>query len=146
MLDISEIRITFSLLEEILQALGTHIPGDLINRYLEDGLDEKEHFTNSDLNEGLENYIKEYLTRDVQTGGRMVRIGGLYLPLQAIKKWNLEEGYSYIDNSLKYKIVINAREEHAGTFDNLVASYDSKEERQKDIERLLEMKLSYPQL
>ena len=31
-------------------------------------------------------------------------------------------------------------------FDNLVVSYNTEEERQKDIERLLEMKLSYPQL
>ena len=73
-------------------------------------------------------------------------MGNLYLPLDAIKKWTTEEGYSYMDSTLKYKLVFNAKEEHAGVFDNLVVSYNTEEERQKDIERLLEMKLSYPQL
>ena len=63
-----------------------------------------------------------------------------------VKKWTTEEGYSYMDSALKYKLVFNAKEEHAGMFDNLVVSYNTEEERQKDIERLLEMKLSYPQL
>ena len=118
----------------------------LVGKWFEDDPDEEEHFDNSALNEGLEEYIQKYLTRDLQGQKRMVRMGNLYLPLDAIKKWTTEEGYSYMDSALKYKLVFNAKEEHAGMFDNLVVSYNTEEERQKDIEKLLEMKLSYPQL
>ena len=50
------------------------------NEFLEDDLDEEEHFDNSALNEGLEEYVQKYLTRDLQGQKRMVRMGNLYLP------------------------------------------------------------------
>lgn len=146
MKDTSETRYTLKLLSTILHSFGSAMASGLVDRFLEDDPDEEKHFDNSALNEGLEEYVQKYLTRDLQGQRRMVRMGNLYLPLDAIKKWTTEEGYSYMDSTLKYKLVFNAKEEHAGVFDNLVVSYNTEEERQKDIERLLEMKLSYPQL
>lgn len=139
-----EIRETLSTISIILQGLGTKIPVSLLNQFLsEDG---ENQISNSELNESLNEYIKEYLDKDVQSQSRIVKIGELYIPLPAIHKWQIDEKYSYVDSCLKYRIIFNATEGTPGPFNNIVAVYNSKEEREKDIEKLIEMKLSWTQI
>lgn len=141
-----EARETLTLISEILEGLGTRVPVELLYRFLEDSPDEERHLSIEDLNEGLRNYLQEYICRDISTNTRVVKLGNIFLPLQAITKWTLEEKYSYLNNCPDYRIVLNSTEGHAGPWNNLVISYPTEEERQKDIEKLIELKLSWTQM
>lgn len=140
-----ETRLTLSLLSDIIRSAGMGFAATILDDYLEK-LDTENEESLSELNLNIEEYIKNFISKDVQTGARMVRLGTSYLPLNAIKKWNKEDGYSYLDSKPKYKLVLNSKESNPGVFDNVVVFYDTKEEREKDIEKLLEMKLSNTQL
>jgi len=137
-----ELRETLTLLNVVLEGLGSRMVPDLINQFLND----ENGISNEELNEGIENYIKEYLDKDVQEGTRVARFGNLYIPLHAIKKWQMDEKYSYVDNCVKYRIIFNATEGTPSTFNNVIAVYDTEEERNKDIEKLVELKLSWSQV
>ncbi len=140
-----ETRLTLSLLSDIISSAGMGKAATILDDYLE-RLDTDNEESISELNLNIEEYLRVYISKDVQTGARMVRLGDSYLPLNAIRKWSREESYSYLDSKPKYKLVLNSKESNPGVFDNVVVFYNTKEEREKDIEKLLEMKLSNTQL
>lgn len=140
-----ELDLTIELLSGIFLDIGVGKVASILKEYAERQKGDKP-MSLSELNLNLKEYIAKYLVQDINNGSRMVRIGQLYLPLNAIKTWKTEDKYSYLESRMKYDLIINAKDQNPSVFDNQVMSYIDKEERRKDIEKLLEMKLSNPQL
>ena len=140
-----ELRVTISLLSDIIRTAGMGVAATLLDDFVEKFGGEEEQSL-SELNLNLEDYQREYISKDVQTNARIVKLGDSYLPLNAIKKWSREDSYSYMKSEPQYKLVLNSKESNPGVFDNVVVLYNSREQREKDIEKLLEMKLSNTQL
>ena len=140
-----ELRVTISLLSDIIRTAGMGVAATLLDDFVEKFGGEEEQSL-SELNLNLEDYQREYISKDVQTNARIVKLGDSYLPLNAIKKWSREDSYSYMKSEPQYKLVLNSKESNPGVFDNVVVLSNSREQREKDIEKLLEMKLSNTQL
>lgn len=135
-------NLTLNLVSEILQKVGMMTPTELIADYLAG----KKGCGLEWLNWELEQYIANVLAKEIPTGARFVKLENTYLPLNAIKKWEIVNKYSYSSNSVKYNLVINSTDQRPSVYDNVIIEYASADKRQKDIEKLLEMKLSNSQL
>ena len=134
------VRETLSLVVEILKGFDCKRVAGILEDYLHD--DEELHCPIERVNERLDEYINKYLISDISSGIRMVKMGNVCMPLPAINKWETFEKYSYKDKRMEYRILFNATEGHPNMFANVVAIYYDEKERDKDIEKLLEMKLS----
>lgn len=137
-----EVRMTLEFIEVILRRLGCTTPSTLIDKFLNPSGDEKDFLSNSDLNVRLADYIDDFLPLDVCNGARMIRLGNQYLPLGVISKWKTDEKYSYSKNEQEFRIILNETEGKTTRFDNIVAVYENESQREADIEKLIEMKLS----
>lgn len=134
------VRETFTLLVEIFKAYDSTRVARILEDYLSE--DEELHSLIEEVNENLNNYINTYLVSDLNSGVKLIRMGNVCLPLPSINKWETFEKYSYKDKRMEYRILFNATEGVPNMFSNVVAIYYDEKERERDIEKLLEMKLS----
>lgn len=141
-----DLRTVFELLSNILKGLGTKVPSGLLDEFLKSQEGEGDVQSLADLVYDLEEYMESHFYNDTGAIPRIIRLENVFLPLNSIKKWKIIDHYNYKNNIMQYQIVLNETEGSPSAFDNLVVNYSNKEDRNKDLEKLIEMKQGHPLL